>query len=62
MGIKYLGYRLIYCPKCNEELLDMGYDGVAKKYEKQCIPCDLFFSRNKGYGHKWKMGSFMDLY
>ena len=60
--MQYLGFRLFHCPKCGEELIDNGYSKELKQYEKECPYCDLYFVRKKGYGHRWKMGTFLELY
>ena len=41
------------CPKCNEELIDMGYNKDRKRYEKECFNCGITYSRKKGHGYKW---------
>ena len=52
--------RLLYnCPKCHEELVDLGFNEDENRYEKECVNCNLFFYRKKGYGHRWVMA---DLY
>jgi len=54
-----LGYRLKYCPRCHEELLDFDYDEDLKEWEKQCVDCDLLF-RKKGR-NRWTMKSLWDI-
>lgn len=49
------------CPKCGEELVDLGYNPDEGIYEKECIECNLRFTRKKGYGHRWIMRSLYEV-
>jgi len=53
--------RLYDCPRCGEELMDMGYDKDGNYYEKQCPGCDRIYRRIRGYGHKWYEIDMMEL-
>ena len=56
---QYVGYRATHCPKCGEELDDMGE--VDEGYlQRECIACDLLFRKKKGARFKWRMGSMED--
>ena len=47
------GVILELCPKCQDELINVGLNREGGYYEKQCPTCCGVFRRIKGYGHHW---------
>lgn len=55
-----LGYRLVNCPDCGEELDDFGKDQHTGEWEKQCFYCDTVFIKQGR--RRWQKRSMSDPY